>query len=214
MHTTIMISEKCAFEGTTRFEDGLRLPLGISVNFPSFAAGILTEVCRPATRHTAVRMLSYAAVFNRAESSWSFTVSLFCGRAGGVQPQGAAAVQPPGRDRRDARAGRLLPGSTRRAPQLLGAAGSERLSGLWEVLPTLVAMLLSTECIYAKSHIPNLTVSRHTMDICVPHESAILVTRLTIARCMRCSGGRSAWGRCCWGTWRCPPPWTSSFPSW
>ena len=44
MHTTILISEKCAFEGTTRFEDGLRLPLGISVNFPSFAAGILTEV--------------------------------------------------------------------------------------------------------------------------------------------------------------------------
>ncbi len=39
-----MVCEKCAFEGTTRFEDGLRLPLGISVNFPSFAAGILTEV--------------------------------------------------------------------------------------------------------------------------------------------------------------------------
>ena len=37
-------TEKCAFEGTTRFEDGLRPPLGISVNFPSFAAGILTEV--------------------------------------------------------------------------------------------------------------------------------------------------------------------------
>jgi hypothetical protein len=47
MHTTILISEKCAFEGTTRFEDGLRLPLGISVNFPSFAAGILTEVRKP-----------------------------------------------------------------------------------------------------------------------------------------------------------------------
>lgn len=44
MNTTILVSEKCAFEGTTRFEDGLRLPLGISVNFPSFAAGILTEV--------------------------------------------------------------------------------------------------------------------------------------------------------------------------
>lgn len=44
MNSTIVVAEKCAFEGTTRFEDGLRLPLGISVNFPSFAAGILTEV--------------------------------------------------------------------------------------------------------------------------------------------------------------------------
>ena len=56
MHTTTMISEKCAFEGTTRFEDGLRLPLGISVNFPSFAAGILTEVCNPDVRCKAVHM--------------------------------------------------------------------------------------------------------------------------------------------------------------
>lgn len=54
MHTTILISEKCAFEGTTRFEDGLRLPLGISVNFPSFAAGILTEVRKPSYTRKAV----------------------------------------------------------------------------------------------------------------------------------------------------------------
>ncbi len=38
------IVEKCAFEGVTRFEDGFRLPLGISINFPSFAASILMEV--------------------------------------------------------------------------------------------------------------------------------------------------------------------------
>jgi len=38
------IVEKCAFEGVTRFEDGFRLPLGISINFPSFAASILLEV--------------------------------------------------------------------------------------------------------------------------------------------------------------------------
>lgn len=38
-----IISEKLAFEGVTRFEDRYRLPLGISVNFQSYAAKLLTE---------------------------------------------------------------------------------------------------------------------------------------------------------------------------
>jgi hypothetical protein len=62
MHTTILISEKCAFEGTTRFEDGLRLPLGISVNFPSFAAGILTEVSSAQHQGLSTRVGSFQAV--------------------------------------------------------------------------------------------------------------------------------------------------------
>lgn len=41
------IVEKCGFEGVTRFEDGFRLPLGIPVNFPSFAASTLLEVISP-----------------------------------------------------------------------------------------------------------------------------------------------------------------------
>ena len=40
-----IIAEKCAFEGVTRFEDRYKLPLGISVNFTSYAAKLLAEVC-------------------------------------------------------------------------------------------------------------------------------------------------------------------------
>eukprot|EP01025_Chloroclados_australasicus_P037823 TRINITY_DN38681_c0_g2_i3.p1 TRINITY_DN38681_c0_g2~~TRINITY_DN38681_c0_g2_i3.p1 ORF type:complete len:744 (+),score=121.86 TRINITY_DN38681_c0_g2_i3:179-2410(+) len=38
-----IICEKLSFQGSTRFEDRFRLPLGISVNFTAFAAKMLTE---------------------------------------------------------------------------------------------------------------------------------------------------------------------------
>lgn len=39
-----IICEKVAFQGVTRFEDRHRLPLGVSVNFTSHAAKLLTQV--------------------------------------------------------------------------------------------------------------------------------------------------------------------------
>lgn len=39
-----IICQKVAMEGLTRFEDRRRLPLGISINFTSFAAKLLTQV--------------------------------------------------------------------------------------------------------------------------------------------------------------------------
>ena len=38
-----ILCEKCAFEGMTRFEDRFKQPLGISVNFTSYAARLLTQ---------------------------------------------------------------------------------------------------------------------------------------------------------------------------
>ena len=39
-----IIAEKCAFEGFTRFEDRFKMPLGISINYTSYAAKLLAEV--------------------------------------------------------------------------------------------------------------------------------------------------------------------------
>lgn len=129
MNSTIVVAEKCAFEGTTRFEDGLRLPLGISVNFPSFAAGILTEVSSAGRPHhlSTLSPLFTTKIhsFNRLGATaemWSarpdhVALAWWCllyqtvafVHAGGVQSQGAAAIQPPGRDGRDAGAGLFVP---------------------------------------------------------------------------------------------------------
>ncbi len=38
-----IIAEKCAFEGFTRFEDRFKMPLGISINYTSYAAKLLAE---------------------------------------------------------------------------------------------------------------------------------------------------------------------------
>jgi hypothetical protein len=40
-----IICQKVATQGLTRFEDRRRLPLGISINFNSMAAKLLTQVC-------------------------------------------------------------------------------------------------------------------------------------------------------------------------
>jgi hypothetical protein len=40
-----IIAQKVATEGSTRFEDRARLPLGVGVNFNSFAAKLLTQAC-------------------------------------------------------------------------------------------------------------------------------------------------------------------------
>ena len=42
-----IIAEKCAFEGFTRFEDRFKMPLGISINYTSYAAKLLAEVRHP-----------------------------------------------------------------------------------------------------------------------------------------------------------------------
>ena len=43
-----IIAEKCAFEGFTRFEDRFKMPLGISINYTSYAAKLLAEVSKHA----------------------------------------------------------------------------------------------------------------------------------------------------------------------
>ena len=48
-----IIAEKCAFEGFTRFEDRFKMPLGISINYTSYAAKLLAEV-RHLTQTTGV----------------------------------------------------------------------------------------------------------------------------------------------------------------
>lgn len=42
--TINIICQKVATQGLTRFEDRKRLPLGISINFTSYAAKLLTQV--------------------------------------------------------------------------------------------------------------------------------------------------------------------------
>ncbi|KAF8072953.1 hypothetical protein HT031_000613 [Scenedesmus sp. PABB004] len=88
-----IISQKVANEGLTRFEDRLRLPLGISVNFNSYTAKVLSQVAAnplmmyPVTRlgeNAQITIVDSAALCGRGEAATWWQLAVRAGAVGDV----------------------------------------------------------------------------------------------------------------------------------